>query len=176
MTRTAERRNVAALGLAALALVLPGCVGYKLGSMLPADIKTVYVEPFINQTDEPLIEVEVTRAAVGEIQRDGSLRIVRDPAAADAVLKVALTSYTLSPIAYQADRATATEEYKLELAASARLTRRASGAVVVDTPRITGETTFILAGDLTTSKEAGLPAAAQDLGRRIVASLVEAWP
>ena len=45
-----------------LAAILPACVGYRLGSMLPADIKTVYVDPVINQTDEPLIEVETTRA------------------------------------------------------------------------------------------------------------------
>ncbi|MBP7568681.1 MAG: LptE family protein [Acidobacteria bacterium] len=175
MTRKADRIR-RGIVLATLAVLLPGCVGYQLGSMLPPDIKTVYVESFVNQTDEPLIEVEATRAAVSEIQRDGSLRIVRNAAEADSVLRVALVGYSLSPIAYQKDRATATEEYKLVMTASVLLTRRASGAVVVEAPRVSGETTFILAGDLTTSKNAALPAAAQELGRRIVASLVEAWP
>ncbi|MBU1908639.1 MAG: hypothetical protein KJ726_01160, partial [Verrucomicrobia bacterium] len=154
----------------------PGCVGYKLGSMLPADIKTVYVEPFINQTDEPLIEVEATRAAMSEIQKDGSLKVVRNAEEADSLLKVMLIGYRLSPIAYQADRVTAAEEYKMVMTASVLLIRRDSGAVVVEVPQITGETTFILAGDMTSSKDAALPETAADLGRRIVANLVEAWP
>jgi hypothetical protein len=144
--------------------------------MLPPDIRTVYVEPFVNQTDEPLIEVEATRAAISEIQRDGSLRIIRNANEADALLRVTLVGYSLSPIAYEADRTTATEEYKLVLTASVLLTRRASGAVVAQTPRVSGEDTFILSGDLTSSKATALPKAAEDLGRRIVASLVEAWP
>jgi hypothetical protein len=176
MTRRFRRWISRVAGPGLLAFLLPGCVGYQLGSMLPADIKTVYVESFINQTDEPLIEVEATRAAISEIQKDGSLKVVRNAAEADSLLKVALVGYRLSPIAYQADRVTAAEEYKMVLTASVLLIRRENGAVVVEAPQITGETTFVLAGDLTSSKDAALPVAAEDLGRRIGASLVEAWP
>jgi len=171
-----HRALLLALAAGALAAVLPGCVGYRLGSMLPADIRTVYVQPVVNRTDEPLIEVEATRAAIREIQIDGSLKVVNNKAEADAWLNVVLTGYNLTPIAYQQNQATATEEYKLVLTASMLLTRRRNGEVVVEAPRISGQTTFVLAGDLTSSKNAALPEAASDLGRRIVAGMVEAWP
>lgn len=160
----------------ALAWCAAGCVGYRLGSMLPPDVRTVYVESFINRTEEPLIEVEVTRAAINEIQRDGSLRVARSAEDADAILRVTLAEYTLTPLAFRADRPTATDEYRLTLGAAVLLTRHTTGEVIVEAPKVTGETTFLLSGDLTSAKKGALPAAASDLGRRIVASLVEAWP
>ena len=59
-----------------LAIVLTGCASYQLGSMLPNDIKTVYVPTFINKTGEPMIESEATQAAIRELQKDGSLKVV----------------------------------------------------------------------------------------------------
>lgn len=169
------RRAVVAVGMAGF-LSLSGCVGYRLGSMLPADIQSVYVETFHNRTDEPLIEVDATRATIAELQRDGSLKVLRSPEGAEAVLQVTLVGCQLSPIAFQPGRATAAEEYKLTLQATALLTRSRNGAVVVELPRVKGETTFVLDSDLTSAKQAALPAAARDLGRHIVAGLVEAWP
>ena len=57
---------------AALTLLLTGCTGYRLGSMLPPEIKTVYVPTFANQTTEPLLEMEATDAVIVEFQQDGS--------------------------------------------------------------------------------------------------------
>jgi hypothetical protein len=47
--------------------------------------------------------------------------------------------------------------------------------VVSENPRIQGEADFVIAGDFTTSKKQGLPAAAADLAHNIVESVVEAW-
>ena len=176
MIRPGLRRNAGLWGLAIAVLFQMGCVGYRLGSMLPSDIRTVYVYPVMNQTDEPLIETEVTRAVIQEIQKDGSLRVVREPSEADAHLRSILTGYALSPLAYSDARRTTTEEYRLLLTASVVLTRRGSNAIVVEVPQVSGESTFLLTGDLTSSKRTGLPDAAADLGRRMVSSLVEAWP
>lgn len=159
-----------------MTLLCAGCTTYQLGSMLPADVRTVYVEPVVNRTEEPLIEVEVMRNVTAELQRDGSLRVVGDAKAADAILRIVLTGYKLQPLAYEADRAVAAEEYKLVLQAAASLQRAQTGALVVELPRVSGESTFVVAGDMTTSKASALPEAVRDLARQIVAGLVEAWP
>ncbi len=157
-----------------LLLSLSGCVGYQLGSMLPPDIRTVYVPTFANETEEPLIEVEATRAAIRAIQRDGSLQLAGDDVA-DAVLEVTLINFDLVPLAFARERRAAAEEYRLYLTAAYTLRRRATGETIIESPRIRGESTFFFVGDLTSAKQDALPDAAEDLGRRIINEAVEMW-
>ena len=93
-------KRLFALSVAAL-LLLPaaGCVNYRLGSMLPPDVATVYMPTCVNKTSEPLIEQDVTREILSEIQMDGSLRVAGADAA-DAILDVTLIKFWLDPVAY----------------------------------------------------------------------------
>lgn len=173
--KTLLKRTLPCLAVLAIPLfLLNGCVGYKLGSMLPADIKTVYIPMFVNKTTEPMIEIDATDAAIREIQQDGSLRVVNEEEA-DAVLEVTLTSYTLSPLAYDKTAKTKADEYRMTLVASVVLKRRATDEVVVENPAVPGESTFLIEGDFTTSKARGLPEAAKDLAHMIIQQVVEAW-
>ncbi len=163
------------LGGCAVAMIsMTGCVGYQLGSMLPPDINTVYVPTFENNTDEPLLEVNTTRAITQEIQRDGSLRIAGSEDA-DAVLEVTLIDFRLSPVAYDRDRRARAEEYRLIITADILMTRQTTGEVIVESPGVWGEADFLLVGDLTTSKQTAIPRASQDLARQIVTRMVETW-
>lgn len=155
-------------------LLLNGCVGYQLGSMLPPDIETVFVPTFDNQTEEPLLEAETTRRAVSFIQRDGSLRI-RSEDSADSILLVTLTDFEIAPLAFDRDRRAAAEEYRMFITASVQLIRRTNENVIAENPRVVGETTFLLVGDLTSAKLAAIPDAAEDLAQRLVSAIVEAW-
>jgi hypothetical protein len=155
-------------------LALPGCVGYRLGTMLPPDIKTIHVPTFINQTGEPQIELQATRSAIEEIQRDGSLKIAAENQA-DAILQVKLTQYRLTPLVYEAQRKTAATEYRLTLQAAIVLTRRSDNKVIVENPRCNGESTFPVVGDMSSSKRFGLPKAAADLAHDIVQKVTEVW-
>jgi len=142
--------------------------------MLPPDIKTVYVPTFVNKTAEPQIEMETTRYALAEFQRDGSLKIAPE-SAADATLEVKLTDYRLSPLQYDNSRLTAATEYRITLYASIVLTRRSDHKVIVEHPRCYGEGTFPVVGDLSSSKRVGLPIAAKDLAHDIVQKVTEVW-
>jgi hypothetical protein len=159
---------------AVLTMVGSGCAGYQLGSMLPPDIKTVYVPTFVNKTQEPLIEVETTQATIEDFQRDGSLRVVNEDQA-DTVLAVELKEYKIEPVAYRKDSKTSAKEYRITMFASILLTRRVDGSIVAQNPRVKGEAVFPFAGDLTSSKLTGLPAAADDLAHNIVEQVVESW-
>lgn len=158
------------------ALHLSGCaqMGYELGSMLPPDITRIHVPTFVNATDEPRLETEITQAVIEALQLDGSLEIGSEQTA-DAVLNARIIEYRIVPIAFQADRASATEEYRVFMSASFAVTRTSDGEIIAQSPRVTGETTFELVGDLTTSKRIALPSVADDLAHDIVEKIVEYW-
>ena len=161
---------------AAVATLVSGCAGYRLGSMLPPDIKTVYVPTCRNQTTEPLVDVETTQALLRQLQIDGSLRVVSE-AEADSVLEVTVTDFSMSPRAFskESDRATFANEYRVFLTAKMVLKRRATDEVIVEDASVRGDSTFILAGDMTSSKRLALPEVAEDLARRIIDRVVEVW-
>ncbi|MBW7908109.1 MAG: hypothetical protein H3C50_04205 [Kiritimatiellae bacterium] len=165
------------LGLFALIALLLGsigCVGYRLGSMLPPDIQTVYIPSFLNETSEPLIEVECHRATVEALQRDGSLRI-GDEETSDAIARIRLREYRIEPVVYDTTSRSNVKQYRIKMSASLVMTRRADDKVIVERPTVRGEGVFNVAGDLSSSKLIGLPVAAEDLARNIVQQMVEAW-
>ncbi len=169
-------QNILAVSLAAALLVSsPACVHYQLGSMLPADIKTVCVPTVQNQTDEPFLEQDATSAIISQIQMDGSLKVVAEDQA-DAILDVALTRFWLDPVSYVSGSASTANEYRMNLSASIVLRRRADKSVVLESPSVVGWTDFDFTGDLTSSKAIALRPTADDLGRRIVNTLVQYWP
>jgi hypothetical protein len=159
---------------ALLAAVFTGCAGYQLGSMLPDDIRTVYVPTFKNRTTEPLIEIETTQAAIEQIQLDGSLLVV-DEQDADAILEVDLLAYDLEALSFERTDRRQANEYRATITASIVLKRRATDEVILEEPLVRGDTTFPFTADLSSTKRRALPDAAEDLGHDIVERIVEFW-
>ena len=161
--------------LIALLPLLAGCAGYRVGSMLPDDVKSVFVPTFENRTGEPLIEIDTTQAVIQELQRDGSLSVAPEDQA-DAVLRVVLTEYRIEPIAFRDDVRTAAEQYRLWITANVVMRRTADQSVVVESPIVRGKYVFDVVGDLSSSKLTANPRAAEDLAKSIVQMMVEYWP
>ncbi|MBN1558455.1 MAG: hypothetical protein JW951_09965 [Lentisphaerae bacterium] len=159
--------------LAAAVYLGSGCVGYQLGSTLPPGIQSVYIATFVNETGEPRVEIEATRAAIQEFQKDGTLRVTGKNAA-DTLLTVTLVEYELQPLRYEEARRRTTEEYRLLLTADIVFERAATGEVLVSR-RVRGETDFQFGGDLSSAKRANLPAASRDLAHDIVEAVTEYW-
>lgn len=150
-----------------------GCVGYRLGSTLPPDIKTIYVPLFANKSREPLVENEATAATIAELQKDGTLKVVNSENA-DVVLECAVVAVALSPLRYDRADPTRPNEYRLTLTTACVL-RRIHSQEVLSEATLTGETTFPFSGNLVTTRQLALPLAAQDLAKRIVEKVIEAW-
>jgi hypothetical protein len=150
-----------------------GCVGYRLGTTLPPGIASIYIPTFENNTDEPRLETETTRAAIQEFQRDGTLKIAgeRD---ADARLDVVLLKFELLPLRYEKDQSRTTREYRMLIRAKVTVTRTDNGEVLAERT-VVGDEEFDFFGDLATSKIQNLPEAAEDLAHRIVELIVEYW-
>ena len=161
------------LALACL-LALPGCTSYRLGSMLPPNLSSVYVKTFVNETGEPQLEFQTTSATVREFQQDGTLRVAEQDTA-DAVLDTKLTGYKVTPVRYSKTSLTTGREYRLLLTAEAVLKDVKSGKVIATVTAAQGETTFFVTADLKSDERTAVPAAAQDLAHHIVRNLVEYW-
>ena len=85
-------------------LLLSSC-GYRftpVGGVVPEDSRTIAVLAFVNDTNEPYVDVEVTKAVVDEFLADGRLKVVSSEAA-DLVLKGSVTKFDMTPSSYTTD-------------------------------------------------------------------------
>ena len=87
--------------LLAVLLSLSSC-GYGLthtGGIVPEGAKNIAIPTFINNTNEPYVDVEVTKAAVNEFVHDGRLNVV-SPEAADLILRGKVAKFEMIPQSY----------------------------------------------------------------------------
>ena len=109
-------KRLSAIGVLAAAIAAFAGCGYHLarrGTEIPADVRTLAIPVFENQTYEPGVEDLVTDALIQEFHRHHWVRIVaaRD---ADAVLNGIVRDFTTIPIAF------ATVDFAVEYRASAK--------------------------------------------------------
>jgi outer membrane lipopolysaccharide assembly protein LptE/RlpB len=82
-------------------MLLASC-GYHLsgtGLVLPAGTSSIAIPAFINNTNEPYLDVDVTKAVVDEFVADGRLH-VEDVETSDVVLRGTVTRYVATPMSY----------------------------------------------------------------------------
>jgi hypothetical protein len=80
---------------ACVMLAALGACGYQFvdeSSLLPADARTVYVEPFVNRTREVGIDKELTTALRGEFYRRQQLKVVDYSEQADVIVSGVIRS------------------------------------------------------------------------------------
>jgi len=95
--------------------------GYRLsgkGSLVPQEAKTIAVPAFINNTNEPYVDLEVTKAVVDEFIADGRLRIV-DVEVADLALRGSVVRYDVTALSFTANAFV--QQYKVRIVVNARL-------------------------------------------------------
>ena len=115
-----KRNNTSIIILAMLLMAISSC-GYRLsgkGSLIPPEAKTIAVPAFINNTNEPYVDVEVTKAVVDEFIADGRLRIV-DVEAADLALRGNVVKYEVTALSFTAD--SFVQQYRVRLVVNASL-------------------------------------------------------
>lgn len=86
------RRGRAASLLAAIPLLLSGCIYGFTGGGLPPHIDTVYIEPFENATPYAILSSDVQQRLRTELPRQLGVRLASQ-STADAVIRGRLTGY-----------------------------------------------------------------------------------
>jgi len=158
--------------LSICALFLNGCAGYRLGSTLT--VKSVYVPTVTNNTDEPFLETEITRAIRDELQREGSLRLESENEA-ESTLIISVNKYELTAISTERTNRSLANEFRVDLVASVKLVENSTGRVIMNRSAVRGDSFFEFAGDLVTARRTALPKVSDDLANDIVSAVVEAW-
>ena len=162
-----------------------GC-GYTTSSMLPPEIKTIYVDNVKNNISvtaeqselrmyrgyKPGMETEITKAIIDKFLFDGNLKMSREENA-DLILKTELIDYKRDSLRYDANDNI--EEYRIKLIVNIQLEDTKTGAVLWTEKGFAGETTYRLFGPGAKSENMALVAAEIDLATRIVERTIEAW-
>jgi outer membrane lipopolysaccharide assembly protein LptE/RlpB len=94
--------RILSLALLAAMLLLGGC-GYRTAghsTLLPENVRTLAVPVFVNKTETCRIETALTEAVVREFNSRTKLRVVSDPAEADAVLRGEVLTAQITPMTY----------------------------------------------------------------------------
>ena len=129
----------------ALAVSLTGCLYGFAGGGLPANVRTVAILPFENETPSPTL----TREIVDVMRREMRSRLgVRDAseARADAILRGRIVRYDVDvPIAYTADRnrtGATTARRKLQIVVDVEIVEQASGKTILERRGLIGEAEY----------------------------------
>ncbi|MBF0494542.1 MAG: hypothetical protein HQL28_05365 [Candidatus Omnitrophica bacterium] len=176
-------------GLAALVIFLcfnvAGC-GYTSSSLLPSNIKTIFVDNFENKIDvmreisdtrnsysyRPGLEIDITRATINAFIRDRHITIdKRDNS--DILLKGQLVDYKQYPLSY--DKQYDIEEFRMEVFVDITMYDRKTGEVMWSEKRFMGRTEYTTTGEHSKTESEAAADAVKDLAQRIVERTVEHW-
>jgi outer membrane lipopolysaccharide assembly protein LptE/RlpB len=114
-------RNKIMISVLFASLAVASACGYRLsgtGLLVPEGTTTIAVPGFINNTNEPYVDVDVTKAVTDEFIADGRLRVV-DVETADIVLRGKVVKYEVAALSYTAD--SFAQQYQVRLVVDASL-------------------------------------------------------
>ncbi len=166
--------------IAALLFFSSSC-GYHLsgtGGVIPQGARSIAILTFVNGTNEPYVDTEVTSAVANEFIFDGRLKVT-DRDAADLLLSGRVVLYDAVPLAYNAEAFVQT--YQVRLVADVTLEDRRTGNIIRQINRI--DTALIASypvtlGDIKATraaKDASIKSASKTLAGTIRSRILEGF-
>ncbi len=127
-----EAKGGMSVGVLGLFLVLAGAsCGYQFsgkGERFPKDVRTVFVETFVNRSKDVGIDSEIASALRSEFRQRGQLRVVDSLEQADAVLSGVVRSFDSRVVAV--NRRDEVLQFEMVLVADMSLRRRSPDELV----------------------------------------------
>jgi hypothetical protein len=166
--------------LLSMLLLLSSC-GYgftSVGGIVPRDTKTIAIPAFVNDTAEPLVDVEMTKAVVKEFLTDGRLKVV-SAETADLVLKGKVTKFEMIPAAYTVDNYV--QAYRVYIGLNVTVEDVKTHKIILQDTGIGSvfnATYGVSIGDITTTKiakEAALQSASKDVASTVRSRLLDGF-
>lgn len=186
MERSSKKAAMTAI-LLLFATAITSC-GYHLsgkGGIVPEGVRTIAVPVFLNSTNEPFVDVEVTRAVVEEFLTDGRLDVT-GPEEADLALRGSIVKYQVGALSYTGQ--SHVRQYQIRLVIDASLEDLRSRKIVwqekgvessfISQYTITYSTEDTEAVDIRTTriaKDAALKKAAQDIAATLRSRVLEGF-
>jgi hypothetical protein len=163
---------LALLSIASL-FIGTGCTTYQLGANHDPGYKTIFIENFKSEVDEPALENLVTTTVIQQFQRDGTLQVT-DAAKADVILRGSIVTFNLAPVRFSRANELTPTETSLSMVVKYSLTKRGAKSHFQQ-GTASGDARFFIGNDLQSDKRQGVPLAAEKLGRQIVSAITEGW-
>jgi hypothetical protein len=157
-------------------LLFSGCAGYQLGSVKPqhlAEIQSIAIPTFKNNTLEPRTSVMITNAVIKGFQQDGTYRIAKSHNA-DAVLKGTFESIERTQLRSSRTDQLETTELGVTIQVTYELVDRRSGKVL-DRGSVSGDTEIFLDPNFQLSERQAIPIASEEMATNLVSRLSEGW-
>ena len=166
------------LTVAAGAAAMVGCgyalVGTGKGS-LPEEVRTVYVETFVNETTRVGLEQILTDAVLRELSARRRLKPIAREGDADAVLRGRLVSFGVQAVRF--DDLGRALEYEISVTAKLTLTERATEKVLFENPSFLFREPYKVSGaaEYTNVETTAIETLARPLARSLVTTLLEGF-
>ena len=175
------RNSYARTVLFLLAVIFLSSCGYGFsgrGLLVPQEVRTIAIPAFLNNTNEPYVDSEVTRAVVNEFMTDGRLTVLeRD--AAELALNGTVVQYDVTALSYTAD--SYVQQYSVRLVVDASLVDLRTGTVLWQERGIAAifiSDYPVTVGDIKTTKvakEAAIKKASQDIAWTLRSRVLEGF-
>jgi len=154
----------------ALALVA-GCRAYTWTSPVPAEMRTVAVPTFRNESSVTEMGSVLKRQILREFQREGTMKIA---AVGDSAYEVqgVVTSSGSTSAAYETRKIVRNHEFRLKVRARVSVIDKTTGAVVIGDRLYEADTTYLTSADRLTAERDASGRVAEALARQIVDDVV----
>ena len=161
-----------------VAVALSGC-GYTRKTVLPRNIKTIYVETVKNKLDaeklyayQPGLEMDITNAVIQRLQKDGTLKVVKQENA-DAILKTDLVSLDQEGLRFNSLEGVS--QYRLFIVVKLRLVEAKTGTVIWEESNFSGDTEYYVTTVTSFGEQKAAVDAVHRLAYNIADRIVEDW-
>lgn len=169
------------MAIVVLLATLASSCGYHLsgtGNLVPEGYRTIAIPVFVNDTNEPFVDTELTKAVVDEFLTDGRLKVA-GPEAADLALRGKVTKYEVIALSYTPNAYV--QQYRVRLVVDASLEDLRTKKILWQEKGI--ESVFIseypvTIGDISATKiakEAAITKASQDIAFTLRSRVLEGF-
>ncbi len=161
-----------------VAMILSGC-GYTRKTVLPRNIKTIYIETVKNKLSvddiymyQPGLEMNITNAVIRRLQQDGTVKVAKKENA-DAILKTDLLALEQEGLRY--NQLEEVKEYRLFIVVKLRLVDAKTGDLIWAEPNFTGDNEYYVTNVTSIGEQKAAVDAVERLAYNIVDRIVEDW-
>jgi hypothetical protein len=173
-----KKTGLPGIGFLIVVIMLSGC-GYTRKTVLPRNIKTIYVETVKNKLDMERVyayhqglEMDITNAVIRRFQQDGTVKVAKQKTA-DAILKTDLLAYEQEGLRY--DQLESVKEYRLFIVVKLRLEDGKTGDLIWEEPNFTGDNEYYVSTVTSLSEQKAAMDVVDKLAANIVDRVVQDW-
>ena len=159
-------------------MTLSGC-GYTRKTVLPRNIRTIYVETVKNKLDaeklyayQPGLEMDITNAVIQRLQQDGTLKVVEQQKA-DAILKTDLMSLEQEGLRFNSLEGVS--QYRLFIVVRLKLVDAKTGELIWEEPNFSGDTEYYVTTVTSIGQQKASVDAVHRLAYNIADRITEDW-